>query len=115
MDSYRNVVVPMSIRGDGVKYIVKIVANDYEIMKSTDHDLLIRIDQQVSDLRKEVNDIRTGTASQVNSLEIRVRSLEDNQNVNKGDSKGISNTWKIVIIVMGLIISFLTYYATMIK
>lgn len=78
---------------------------DFALFKN---EITIRLDY----LTREVKDMREGIVSRVVDLESRVRILENDSNVAKGDSKGISNAWKIVVVILTLIIGGLTYFAT---
>lgn len=83
--------------------------------KQTDHDLLIRIDQQMTDLKRKVDDLGDGTLKKINELEARVRSLENTGNISQGDSKGISSVWKMIIGGMGIIIAILSFLLKALK
>ncbi len=83
--------------------------------KTTDHDKIIEISTKLTDLITQVRELKDGVLQRMAELEVRVRTLEDNQNISKGDAKGISNVWKVVVTILTLAIAVLSYYAIIIK
>ena len=46
-------------------------------MQQLDHDLLVRLDQKVTDLKTDVKEIKDGTAAAIADHEIRLKKLEN--------------------------------------
>ena len=43
---------------------------------TTDHDLIIRLDSKMDDLKQDIKDLKDGTTTQIQDHEARLRTLE---------------------------------------
>lgn len=67
------------------------------VRTSDDHDLLIRIDSQVKDLKEDIKDLKDGTSIKIADHEKRIGCLELWQSTTTGKSQGIKNFWGLII------------------
>lgn len=82
----------------------KTLQEDFALFKN---DIGLKLDY----LTREVKELKEGIIARVVDLEKRVRNLEDDGNLRRGDRIGISTVWKIVVTIMTIVIGVLSYIA----
>lgn len=84
-----------------------------ELMEyKTDHDLLIELRVLMLEARREIREVKDGTAKQLADHETRIRSLEDTRKANEGRTGAFSwiggITYAIIALIAGLVGSLIS-------
>jgi hypothetical protein len=74
----------------------------------TDHDLLIRVDEKLSQLSVDVKELKDNTQNRLGIAEGRIIALEKAFELLKGRSSGISSFWSVFIQIATLVLTSAT-------
>lgn len=70
---------------------------------TSDHDLLIQLNVNVTSMRDEMRQSNTQLNGQIADHETRIRILERHDDTNKGSKQGVGNSAKWMIAALGAI------------
>lgn len=76
-------------------------------LTNEEHDLLIRIDENLRNLTSEVKDIKDGVKASIADHETRLRRLEETDSRNTGAFNIIQIGWGLAVTIVSIIISYL--------